>query len=343
MTAPILISSDQHCHDWSAFSHNTADGVNSRLAVILSELVRSAEELKARGGKFMFLAGDLFHVRGVIKPSVFNPTQSVFRRITEDLGINVIAIAGNHDLEGSDATTLGNAMQTLSALPGFIAVTEPKRFGSIAVFPWFEHLGELRDQLKANADPQVTAIIHAPVNGVIKGIPDHGLEASELAALGYKRVFAGHYHDHKTFPGEVYSVGATTHQTWNDPGTKAGFLFVYPDRVEHRPSQAPLFVDLMGEADITPANVKGNYCRVKLLDPTEEDKTKIRAELSALGALGSQIIPIKRHVSARPGVSVAASVTIEAGIAHFVQNHLKPDHEAEVVAAALSVLSEARA
>ena len=49
----------------------------------------------------------------------------------------------------------------------------------------------------------------------------------DLAKLGFRRVFAGHYHHHCSFEdGKVWSIGATTHQTASDIGTKAGFLLV---------------------------------------------------------------------------------------------------------------------
>src|SRR5690349_9573673 len=121
------ISSDQHCHDWSQFATVDADGVNSRLRIILDELERSAAAVLASGGDTLYLAGDLFHVRGKIDPEVLNPTIECFKRICAT-GVKVYAITGNHDLKGKNSTKLGNAMQSLDELDGFTAVTEPTSF-----------------------------------------------------------------------------------------------------------------------------------------------------------------------------------------------------------------------
>ena len=53
MTVPYLIVSDLHCHAWNAFSTTNANGLNSRLAIIIEELLRAAEKLKALGGDRM--------------------------------------------------------------------------------------------------------------------------------------------------------------------------------------------------------------------------------------------------------------------------------------------------
>ena len=42
----------------------------------------------------------------------------------------------------------------------------------------------------------------------------------------------------------VYSIGATTHQNWCDPGTKAGFLIVTGVGVEFQRTKAPQFVNI---------------------------------------------------------------------------------------------------
>jgi DNA repair exonuclease SbcCD nuclease subunit len=349
MQYPYAISSDQHHHNWSAFSKVNPDGVNSRLRIILDENERAARTVKAAGGNQMFLAGDLFHVRGKIEPSVFNPTVESFERICGDVG--VYAIPGNHDLEGRDASKLGNAMQSLANIPNFQVATEPKVVGDVIVYPWYHDLNELRAQLKKDAHPNLDAIIHAPVNGVLEGLPDHGLNADELAAYGFRRIFAGHYHDHQVLAGgKVISIGATTHQTWSDVGTKAGFLLVYKDRIEHVPSQAPQFVDLnekaVTEADINGFNlddlVKGNYVRLKLSDVDDKEVRSWRDDTMKAGALGVNIIVNKTATVSRSGASTKAAISLAASVQHYIDNDLKPTLAADVSKLAQDVLIEAQ-
>jgi DNA repair exonuclease SbcCD nuclease subunit len=340
---PYAISSDQHCHAWSAFCTVGTSGINSRLETILSELERSYAELRRCSGQNMFLAGDLFHQRGEIKPSVFNPTYSTFREISEVFTeIATVAIPGNHDLEGKEASSLGNAMQALDAIKGFDVCIKPTLVGDVWAFPWYQDLDVLRAEMISRADANLDAIIHAPVNGVIKGIPNHGLEASELAAMGYRRVFSGHYHDHKVMEdGKVISIGATSHQTWSDPGTKAGFLIVWEDRIQHVESLAPKFVDL--NLDSTDdADVDGHYVRLKLDDVTDKEIKGWRDDLTKAGAKGVIVIATKKATTGRSGASTKAASSIDASVVHFIDNDMKPLLLAEVSALAMEVLNEAR-
>lgn len=356
MKYPYLITSDQHCHSWSQFAQIGADGKNTRLTAILDEMTRAYSALTEADGDTSFYAGDLFHVRGRIEPSVFNPTFNKIKALHSTYNeVTAVAIPGNHDLEGKHADELGNAMQQLGQIDRFKVCTRVERYGDVIVIPWFQDLGELRKTLERCRDgahyegrlAQTDVIIHAPVNGVMKGIPDHGLEAEELAAYGFRRVFAGHYHDHKVFcGGKVISVGATTHQTWNDPGTVAGFLLVYEDRVEHHESAAPKFIDLhdheVGDAEELMALVGGNYVRFKIEAASEAEITDWRETIDNAGALGVIILTTKKATVSRTGTTASASKTLEASVAEFVANQLKPDHEPEVQRLCADLIAAAR-
>lgn len=345
MTKPYGLLSDLHCHNWSQFSQVNSQGVNTRLEAILGELIRAAEELKAAGGDRLRIAGDLFHVRGSIAPSVFNPTFDAFEIICAKMGIDVEILPGNHDLEGKDSNKLGNAMQQLDKIDGCHVVIAPEVTddGEAVMIPWIEDLDELRLVMQRHADKTKDLIIHAPLNGVIQGLPDHGLEAGYLAKLGYRRVFCGHYHNHKEFPGGVYSVGATTHQTWSDPDTLAGFLLVYPDRVEHRETKAPKFVNHDG-GDLIVGNLyKSNYVRLRMKNATEDEIKARREQLLNCGALGIVDHSTKKREITR-GVSTPTNVTLEVSVATYVKDHLSVGDlsKKRIVIDALDVLREAR-
>lgn len=348
MNKPYAIVSDVHCHSWSQFSKINSLGVNSRLQVILEELVRAATTLLAAGGDTMRVAGDLFHVRGKIEPSVFNPTFDTFAQIAA-MGVKIEIIPGNHDLEGHSASRLGNAMQQLEQIAGVTVVTEPTSFCGTnddwaIMLPWIDSLDELRSIAKKLADPSTDLIIHAPLNGVLTGLPDMGLDPVECAAWGYRRVFCGHYHNHKEFcGGKVFSVGATSHQTWSDPNTLAGFLIVHPDRVEHYESAASKFINIDDVADITPA-VSGNYVRLRLKDADEKALIAARKDLEAVGAAGWVDHSSKKRTSARPVSTAAGNMTLEVSVANFVLNHMPPSalDRRRIATEALAVLTQAR-
>jgi len=342
---PYAIVSDIHAHGWKRFSKTLANGVNSRLQTILDELIRAAETVKASGGDRLRVAGDLFHIRGKIEPSVFNPTYDTFRHITVVLGIKVDIIPGNHDLEGAHADRLGNAMQQLDQLPGVTVIMEANASSdNVIMIPWIEDLDELRAECIKQSHPDHDLIIHAPLNGVIKGLPDLGLDPVEIAAWGYKRVFVGHYHNHcEPTPG-IFSVGATTHQTWSDVNTTAGFLIIHEDRVEHHPSHAPSFVNIDDPSEITRANVKGNYVRLRLKDADHADLEMIKKELDAQGALDWVDHSSKKRTVVRGVTSSCNNVSLEVSVTNYVDDHLEVGtlDKARIQKDALSVLAEAR-
>ena len=342
MKYPYALVADLHAHNWSQFSQVNANGLNSRLATILSELTRAARALVAAGGDTLVIGGDLFHVRGSIAPSVFNPTVEAISEVVK-MGVTVVIIPGNHDLEGKHADQLGNAMQQLQLIEGVIVLTEPSGIDDVFLIPWVEDLDELRAQMERFADSSRDLVIHAPMNGVIKGLPDHGLDPQELAQLGYRRVFSGHYHNHKETAENVFSIGATTHQTWSDPGTAAGFLLVHEDRVEFNESQAPAFVNIDAASEIDPFKVGGNFVRLRLKDVEPDDLLAIKRQLEADGALNWVDHCTKKREVTR-GVSASKNVTLEVSVANYVVKHLEAGQlsKKRIAIEALEVLREAR-
>jgi DNA repair exonuclease SbcCD nuclease subunit len=343
MLPPYALAADVHCHNWSQFSQINADGINTRLAMILAELIRAARAVKAAGGSKLRVAGDLFHVRGKIEPSVFNPTADTFRFIASELEVDIEIIPGNHDLEGKFADKLGNAMQQLDMIDGVVVAVEPLVEDDAVLLPWIEDLHELALVAKVLADPTKDLIIHAPLNGVIKGLPDLGLDPLEVVQWGYKRVFVGHYHNHVETALTVFSIGATTHQTWSDPGTKAGFLLVYEDRVELHETAAPKFVNVDKPSEITPAHVGGNFVRLRFKDIEPDQLRERKEELKKAGALDWVDHCTKKREVTR-GVSATANVTLEVSVASYVSKHLDAPglSKKRIAIDALDILREAR-
>lgn len=343
------ILSDQHCHSWSQFAKTDSNGVNTRLTIILDEMERAADELLAAGGKEMFFAGDLFHVRGSIDPEVFNPTQERIRRIL-DKGVSITAIPGNHDLKSRNTTAIGNAMQSLDALKGFQVVTGATichRTDTVMV-PWVHSLDELENTVVATKFIKDSAvsdlIIHAPLNSVLPGLPATALDPLRVKSWGFRRVFCGHYHNHKEVLPGVFSIGATTHQTWGDIGSKAGFLLIDDEKVTWRASRAPSFVELdeaTREEDI-PLIVDGNYVRVRGLKMTERQVSQMNKELHEMGALGTSFQIAREAASVRTGGMTTLSVapTLKESIGNYIDGlKLDPDIATTVQARCDDILS----
>lgn len=361
------VISDQHNHLWSAFSETLPSGVNSRLQMTINELLRAAQEVKDRGGKVLFDAGDVFHVRGSLAPSVLNPVEDAYKKIINEMQLEVITLAGNHDMEAKTSHRISNAITPLSNL-GVKVINEPTILPEhrVAMLPWNPRLDTvpatpdrqkivgLRDQIldvkakilaRGEKVSDYALFIHAPLDDVIDGLPNKGFTAAELEAHGFKYVFAGHYHNYKKLSDTVYSIGATTQHNWGDIGAKAGFLIVSDSKgVEWRSTNAPNFIsiDATTDPEEIPLIIPGNYVRVTLNSNKASDKNAMRDYLLKAGAAGVAVITSKNVVAtATRTAKIEAGATMEGSIAAFVKERAFSG-EAGVIAKCLDILGQVR-
>jgi DNA repair exonuclease SbcCD nuclease subunit len=189
-----LIISDTHHHAWTQFAKSEADGTNSRN----NEIIKATEELvllaEAEGCKTMFHAGDLFHTRGSIAPSVFNPVVEYYAALVKR-GWDIHLIPGNHDMEANTSGKYTNAVTALQEV-GVHVYTEPTFNEKLntAFIPWIPDLNALRAVLARfndEADAPFDVVAHSPMNGVITGLPNHGLTTTSLVTITTSRFLRG--------------------------------------------------------------------------------------------------------------------------------------------------------
>lgn len=349
---PFGLLSDTHYHDFNTFSFQLESGLNSRLRDTIDATLEAAKAMKAAGVTRMIHGGDCFHVRGKLSPSVLNPVIELYRDIV-DMGIEVVMLAGNHDLETREATEIGNATHALAQL-GVKVITEMTidEDNKQIFFPWVPSVNELKKQLLAlkrrKATKQIEEFeifIHAPLNGVIVGIPDAGLDPDWIInKLGCKRLFCGHYHNHVSFSDRAYSIGSLTHQNFGDVNALAGYLIVGDDVVHHQTS-APKFIDLDPDNHTNEelfAQAKGNYCRLNGGEMTAIEVEDVRNEFLSKGALGISIIsqPKQQHTQRDGAVTMTSSsgVKIETSVQDWVDGAKHVPNKKEVTAEALDIL-----
>lgn len=345
---PFGIISDTHCHSWTSFATTLEGGINSRLQMILDETKRASAEVQKAGGDTLYHGGDLFHVRGSLAPSVLNPTVDCYRDIISS-GVRVIINAGNHDLESKQATRISSAITALEAIGcKVINHSTYDAEDEMAVIPWIPNINDLKVAIEA-IDPSNRSncdlLLHAPIDGVIKGLPDHGITDTYLAGLGFRRVFSGHYHHHRDFGNGVYSIGASTHQTWSDVGSKAGFLIVDGPSVTWRATHAPSFViiDASTDTEEIPLIVDGNYVKVTISTTKTSEIDAMRQYLADCGALGVIVLAEKASatVSERTGGTYKAGTTLEASIGDYIKS--RPfERPAELAAMCQEFLTQVR-
>lgn len=353
------LCADLHLHGWSAFSSVNADGMNTRLAGLHAEIMRCAQEVHEAGGSTVVFAGDIFHVRGSVSPTVLNSTIDCLAMAHKTFGTHFMIMPGNHDLEGKESTRLSSAVTALAS--GHVRVIDGRSDeAQFCMIPWIENLGELMRAINSTHSSRENRdlIIHAPVNGVIKGLPLTGLYAEKLADYAFRRVFAGHYHNHKKLhegadlgsyhTSDVYSIGALAHHSWSDVGSKAGFLLVHDDRVEWRKSHLPEFIDLSQLTDLAPEDiplvVDGNFVRVKVTVTKSKDVENARKELLDMGAKAVLVEALPKP-PARAGtehITIKSGASLEASVIGFIAAEFSDKTEPErnlIHAGAIAVLA----
>jgi len=333
MSKPYGVMADLHCHSWSSFASVGADGVNTRLVQTLNEVDRCCKSILELGGNTVVIAGDVFHVRGSVAPSVFNPVRDcLVKWVSKGMVFHIIP--GNHDLESKTSKELSSAVAMLRDANVFVHHAPNGEIcmanGMWAFLPWIpKHadlltaIGDLAAEIGHVSGYDL--FIHAGIDGVLNGMPDHGLTAEKLGSFGFRRVFAGHYHHHADMGQGVYSVGAATHQTWSDVGTKAGWLIVDDENVRWMASHAPNFIEVTGEeGDDLPLIVDGHYVRARIGRATAAEVAQWREKLTEMGARGVliQSVPVTT-TAVRGGISASLN-SLETAVADYAKEQGYP-------------------
>lgn len=340
------IISDTHCHNWTTFSKVNEDGVNNRLQIILNEIERAGRMVAERGGKYLFHAGDLFHVRGSISPSVLNPTLECFKRII-DMGVTPVIICGNHDAEFKETNDLGSAVSAMAGI-GCKVVNRPEYFDEVNVLcvPWVadkqKFLETIKERVEGLVNP-IDVICHVALDGVFSRIDSSQCvdphEILDLNAGMIARVFAGHLHCHKEIEPNVWSIGAVAQHNWGDAGTKAGFLLV-DDEVQFVASHAPQFIDVGKDTTLEELQLEadGNYIRA-VVEMKESEIKQFRKALEKFGAKGVTIICHVPTAERTGRIAVAETDSLESVVQRFIKEKVSAELASEVEKEAMEIMA----
>lgn len=321
---PVVIA-DPHFHNWSAYSQDI-DGINSRLLYTVNAF-REAADFALQRDKIMFIAGDMFHTRGQIKPSVYNIVKKLINEYT-DKGLSVFMLAGNHDCETINAEQNKTALDSLATENCIVFSNMPcvVNFSTYSVFfiPWIEDVNKLKDSiesLREQMKPNDILLIHAVVDGVTSKV-GNGLDPEWLYNLPCKLVLAGHLHKPSDYKDKVYSIGSLTHQTFADSGNVNGFIEITPKfSVIRHETKAPKFVDInkIDNSLMFAKSIKGNIVRCTLENVEEKDKKEIEKKLIAMKPLELDIRFTQKTVSVRKEVIASGKISVVDTTNKFIQ------------------------
>ena len=268
MKPPILFIGDIHFHNYKNHSQLYENGMNSRLADGLDVFSQAHSLAVKTGCKLMCVTGDVFHVRGVVKPSVFNEVAKAFSRVVRS-GIDVVVIAGNHDFENFNYGTV--SIEGLGYIRhgknGVYVATEPTAFDlhgyNILGIPYVHDIDSFKakyEELSKRCNPDIT-LIHQGIDEIMPDVPREGVTVEYLETHNKGFIFAGHYH----FPlhkARVINVGAPYQQSFNDESVAMGcWTCGGAGALEFHELKAPKFLTVKEKLKDW-GTLKGNIVRV---------------------------------------------------------------------------------
>lgn len=313
-----------HAHRFGA-SIISETGRNSRLQDCLNVLNVTAQATADLGASARLFCGDLFHVRGVLKPSILTPVLEHFR--SRPSTIQDFMIVGNHDMEartdGAHALEVLKEHVNTTVLDGF----DYKVFGTwlapigIGWVSYAPDISELKTRIarvvamrRTSGDfPKFTIfMLHHGVDGAMPGIPDMGFGPASLPTDDFDLVLCGDYHNHYQFGHNSWMVGAPLQHNFGDAGQKRGYMVIdlqkgrSPVVALHEIPGIPKFVCWDQGSSVGAAEIAGNFVRVRA--ETEAELNSMVEAATKAGAVDIQRELVRGAVSgARSGLTLSMS------------------------------------
>lgn len=379
----ILATSDWHAHNFKEFSktlsvcwnedslayeitdpHNPdSQEMNSRLFNILSGLCQMRIYCVSNDITDILFGGDMFHHRGTIDVTVFNPIFQLLGTFAQ-LGVHIHAIAGNHD-------QVDNSVNPQSALYGFRklihVIEQPEKFilgdnTEVVALPYAKDkqfiLSTLK-QLRAQCENPTQAILlcHLGIDGGLVGSGMYAMHdeftLDDLMSDQWKYVVVGHYHRPQILSYNSVYCGTPVQNNFGDemlgPDGYNGFFVVDLDRrwdVQFVSIIAPRFVTLSSAKELEQLDtdfVKNNFVRVKV-KASGDKLEEIQGTLESTLGDDAQCIRLELEkdysVSHRSGISLTQAY--DDVIKTFAQENWKDDSTLpKVIDQGLEILREA--
>jgi DNA repair exonuclease SbcCD nuclease subunit len=293
----FLLISDSHFHAYKSHASILEDGSNSRFIDIKQAWEEAVKDGWGKGCECLLFSGDMFHTRGVLKPSVFNEVFKLMAWTAERM--RIILVAGNHDMEAFQGGH--TAIDTFDGLAnGNIDVIKAPcctMVGDIKVggIPYIHDIDEFKRVFVAFSNentPDIT-LIHQGVDGFgPAGMPDCGITVNFLQENNGGMIVAGHYHDPKV-EGRVVMCGAPCQHSFSDEGSERGY-WIYDTETSKRQFYplyiTPEFITLDG-TEKKPDIAKGSIIRIKTSDAKVGEKMK---EKCIKAGVGSAVVVLER-------------------------------------------------
>jgi len=216
----ILALSDLHFHNYKI------EAVNDALVDVFTKQI--PDIIDREKIDCITISGDIFHVRGSIKPSVFNQTFSYFKDLCQK--VPVVMTFGNHDLETLNSSVSAVSIWVFHEIPncyilnGDILEIKGCKIGGIG---YRRTAQETIDGIKFVSDADVILMHYGIDDFKPANVPDCNLTLKDLPKD--KWVLAGHYHNCRQSK-KVIQVGSPIQHNFGDTEQARGCWIIDTDK-----------------------------------------------------------------------------------------------------------------
>lgn len=336
--AKIVLFSDVHAHTFSALATVLPNGLNSRLADVVSCIDQIREYAVNIDADLVLFGGDLFHTRKQIPVQALNAAFSAMTMFSVHK-IPILMIPGNHDQadrEGTEHSLFAfTSFLEVAHTPGWYQMRgkDSSNEYSIMAVPYTENLEHLRDVVQKPAPPTNQPKIflgHLGIQGAKVGADfvytnPNDPTAADLNPEAFDAGFLGHYHMPQSLADAPHFqyIGAPLQHNWGDRGQERGFMVYDTDTgdVDHIPLKAPTFNLLKSREakKLSPGDMKNNFVRIidskKWSEDAAEDyRTQVEARSVEI------VIPPKKSVDMNQRIDLPTDLAPQDIISRYVSS-----------------------
>lgn len=221
-----VVIADPHFHAYKNHSR-LINGVNSRLLNIGAAFEQAVQKGIEENCASMLIAGDMFHVRGVIRPSTFVYVHELMSNAAKHM--RMFICPGNHDMENYRGGS--TSVDTFKNIAGVFVKPIPASWGNLLVIPYIHDHEEFKQVFENLQYGHDVIVVHQGIDDFrgTKMIPETGLTVEWLEEHTDAWVVSGHYHKPK-LKRKCLSPGSLIQHNFGDEGLDKGFWILDTDR-----------------------------------------------------------------------------------------------------------------
>lgn len=236
-------------------------------------------ELKKRGIKTIIHLGDIVDRRKYINFMTLNALRKHFIEIAGEMGIEIHAIVGNHDIPLRETNSINALDETFQRYDFVHTYSNPEEVLfddlKILMMPWISNTSLKRDMEIINKTDAQVLFGHLEIKGfeMYKGLPSHdGFDPTIFDKFDV--VASGHFHK-KSTRGNINYLGAPYQMTWGDYNCPRGFHVFDTDTREFEYIQNPykmfhkVIYDDTGSVPKNMSHLKGTFVKVIVKKKTQ--------------------------------------------------------------------------